>query len=174
MIGKWLCSSRNLSYAFASFYGIRGAPSRVPNVTVIPDGVHPSVALERPSSKKATFYCVEFFPLSHGLLRPFLSCLFPPNVPTLTRCMQCMVSRGRHVETPTTKSSRSSRSPTKSRQWYCIALDPATWLAEKEAMIQHTAGMEENAEVEQLVETEDGKDEGAAELRYLLSTSVTS
>lgn len=41
-------------------------------------------------------------------------------------------------------------------------------------MIQHTAGMEENAEVEQLVETEDGKDEGAAELRYLLSTSVTS
>lgn len=79
MIGKWLCSSRNLSYAFASFYGIRGAPSRVPNVTVIPDGVHPSVALERPSSKKATFYCVEFFPLSHGLLRPFFVLRSPPE-----------------------------------------------------------------------------------------------
>lgn len=51
---------------------------------------------------------------------------------------------------------------------YRIALDPATWLAEKEAMIQDTVDMEENAEIDQLAETEDGEDEGAAGSRFFM------
>ncbi|EDR13546.1 uncharacterized protein LACBIDRAFT_308572 [Laccaria bicolor S238N-H82] len=91
-----------------------------PGMVVDPDNVHPTVALECPSSKKAMFYCIRFFPLE-----------------------------------PHKKSSELLNG-------YCIALDPATWLAEKEAMIQDTVDMEENAEIHQLAETEDGEDEGAA------------
>jgi len=55
---------------------------------------------------------------------------------------------------------------------YRIALDPATWLAEKEAMIQDTVDMEENAEIDQLAETEDGEDEGAAASRFFMLSFI--
>ncbi|KIK05161.1 hypothetical protein K443DRAFT_675316 [Laccaria amethystina LaAM-08-1] len=122
---------------------VRGYPPW-PGMVVDPDNVHPSVALERPSSKKATFYCVRFFPMGdHAwLVEKDMSKLQRHEIES-------------YISEPHKKSSELLNG-------YRIALDPATWLAEKEAMIQDTVDMEENAEIDQLAETEDGEDEGAA------------
>ncbi|EDR00187.1 uncharacterized protein LACBIDRAFT_334433 [Laccaria bicolor S238N-H82] len=47
---------------------VRGFPPW-PGMVVDPDNVHPTVALECPSNKKATFYCVRFFPLGDHPVR---------------------------------------------------------------------------------------------------------
>ncbi|EDQ99013.1 uncharacterized protein LACBIDRAFT_317748 [Laccaria bicolor S238N-H82] len=115
---------------------VRGFPPW-PGMVVYPDNVHPSVALERPSSKKAT----------SG------SSLWVTIEKEISKLQRHEIES--YISEPHKKSSELLNE-------YHIALDPAKWLAEKEAMIQDTVDMEENAEIDQLAETEDGEDEGAA------------
>ncbi|EDR00389.1 uncharacterized protein LACBIDRAFT_314407 [Laccaria bicolor S238N-H82] len=122
---------------------VRGFPPW-PGMVVDPDNVHPTMALERPSNKKAMFYCVRFFPLGDH------AWLVEKDISKLQRHEIEL-----YISEPHKMSSELLNG-------YRIALDPATWLVEKEAMIQDTVDMEENAEIDQLAETEDGEDEGAA------------
>ncbi|KAF9456049.1 hypothetical protein BDZ94DRAFT_1276644 [Collybia nuda] len=116
---------------------VRGFPPW-PGMVVDPDSVPEQVAKERPGSKKATFYCVQFFPTGDyaWLVAKDMSKLQTHEIQS-------------YISEPFKKSGDLL-------QGYRIALDPTQW-EEERAMATHEAFEEEaNAEVDQLESDTEG------------------
>ncbi|KAG2016634.1 hypothetical protein CC2G_009784 [Coprinopsis cinerea AmutBmut pab1-1] len=103
-----------------------------PGMVVDPETVPAAVSEDRPTNKKATFYCVRFFPAGDyaWLVEKDISKLQPHEIES-------------YISEPHKKSADLL-------EGYRIALDPAKWLEERDALASEAAEAEENAEVDQL------------------------
>ncbi|KAI0319121.1 hypothetical protein OF83DRAFT_852458 [Amylostereum chailletii] len=121
---------------------VRGYPPW-PGMVVDPSSLNSDVLKERPSNKKANFYCVRFFPKGdHAwLVSKDISRLLLHEIQA-------------YVNEPFKKSGELL-------EGYRIALDPTKWEAEFEAERAQAAEEEANAEVDQLDDAEaDGDADG--------------
>ncbi|KAF8317047.1 hypothetical protein F5887DRAFT_1066632 [Amanita rubescens] len=110
---------------------VRGYPPW-PGMVVDPETVPPGVSKERPTSKKATFYCVRFFPTGDyaWLVSKDISKLQPHEIES-------------YINEPYKKSGDLL-------QGYRIALDPSKWEQEIQAATQLAVEEEANAEIDEL------------------------
>ncbi|KAF8625302.1 hypothetical protein AX15_005435 [Amanita polypyramis BW_CC] len=122
---------------------VRGYPPW-PGMVVDPATVPPAVAKERPSSKKATFYCVRFFPTGDyaWLVAKDISKLQPHEIES-------------YINEPFKRSGDLL-------QGYRIALDPTKWEQEVEAAGQVAVEEEANAEIDELESERDDDDSAKA------------
>ncbi|KAJ3561459.1 hypothetical protein NP233_g10179 [Leucocoprinus birnbaumii] len=116
---------------------VRGYPPW-PAMVVDPDSVPGPVLKERPTTKKAQFYCVRFFPTGDyaWLVAKDISRLQNHEIQA-------------YINEPFKKSGELL-------QGYRIALDPTKWEEEREAESRLAAEEEANAEVDQLDSENDG------------------
>ncbi|KAI6021522.1 hypothetical protein BKA83DRAFT_162261 [Pisolithus microcarpus] len=118
---------------------VRGFPPW-PGMVVNPDSVPPSVSKERPTGKKATFYCVRFFPAGDfaWLVAKDISKLKEHEIQA-------------YISEPHKKNADLLAG-------YRIALDPEKWEKERENADLIAAEQEDNASVDQL-DSEQDEDE---------------
>lgn len=118
---------------------VRGFPPW-PGMVVNPDSVPPPVSKERPTGKKATFYCVRFFPAGDfaWLVAKDISKLKEHEIQA-------------YISEPHKKNADLLAG-------YRIALDPEKWEKERENADLIAAEQEDNASVDQL-DSEQDEDE---------------
>lgn len=118
---------------------VRGYPPW-PGMVIDPETVPPSVSKERPSNKKAAFYCVRFFPTGDyaWLVAKDISKLQPHEIES-------------YINEPHKKSGDLL-------QGYRIALEPTKWEKEIEAAGQMAIEEEANAEIDELESEHDDDD----------------
>ncbi|KAF8701078.1 hypothetical protein AX14_000566 [Amanita brunnescens Koide BX004] len=111
---------------------------------VDPDTVPPAVAKERPASKKATFYCVRFFPTGDyaWLVSKDISKLQPHEIES-------------YINEPYKKSGDLL-------QGYRIALDPTKWEQDIQAATQLAVEEQANAEIDELESEREDEESGKA------------
>ncbi|KAL4246596.1 hypothetical protein ABKN59_008780 [Abortiporus biennis] len=121
---------------------VRGFPPW-PGMIVNPESVPPNVAKERPNgkSKKGTWYCVRFFPDGD------YAWMVPKDI---SKLQQHEIQA--YINEPYKRSGDLL-------QGYRIALDPSKWEEERDAMQAEMEQEEDNAEVDQLNESDEGEDE---------------
>jgi len=120
---------------------VRGYPPW-PGMVVDPETVPPGVSKERPTSKKATFYCVRFFPTGDyaWLVSKDISKLQPHEIES-------------YINEPYKKSGDLL-------QGYRIALDPSKWEQEIQAATQLAVEEEANAEIDELESEREDEESG--------------
>ncbi|KAK2464792.1 hypothetical protein APHAL10511_003210 [Amanita phalloides] len=125
---------------------VRGYPPW-PGMVVDPESVPPTVLKERPASKKATFYCVRFFPTGDyaWLVAKDISKLQPHEIES-------------YINEPYKKSGDLL-------QGYRIALEPTKWEQEIAAASQVAVEEEANAEIDELDSERDDDEMGKAKTK---------
>ncbi|KAF8634291.1 hypothetical protein AX17_004245 [Amanita inopinata Kibby_2008] len=125
---------------------VRGYPPW-PGMVVDPESVPPSVAKERPTNKKATFYCVRFFPTGDyaWLVAKDISKLQAHEIES-------------YINEPYKKSGDLL-------QGYRIALDPTKWEQEIEAARREVVEEEHSTEIDELESENEDEDAAKAKSR---------
>jgi hypothetical protein len=125
---------------------VRGYPPW-PGMVVNPETVPPAVAKERPTNKKASFYCVRFFPTGDyaWLVAKDISKLQVHEIES-------------YINEPYKKSGDLL-------QGYRIAVDPTKWEKEIEAAGQRAVEEEANAEIDELESEHDDDDSTKAKAK---------
>ncbi|KAL1743767.1 hypothetical protein HDZ31DRAFT_40179 [Schizophyllum fasciatum] len=120
---------------------VRGYPSW-PGRIVDPNSVPPSVTKERPPGKKATCYCVQFFPKGD------YAWLYPKDISKLQKH-----EIEAHLADPPNAKAKGELN-----EGYKIALDPEPWAAELAERIQAVTGEDEDEDAENEVDELEGSE----------------
>ncbi|KDR67039.1 hypothetical protein GALMADRAFT_216707 [Galerina marginata CBS 339.88] len=119
---------------------VRGYPPW-PGVVVDPSDAPPAVLHEQPPNKKATFYCILFFPMGD------YAWLHSKDLSSLKR-----------HEIEGFLADETKKRNGELREGYRIALDPQPWMTNRTQLVQAAQLAEEDAQVDQL-ESEKEEDE---------------